>query len=96
MGEDQKKLCRRTRKLFADYDHNCIKICENELGQLAEEERISEILTFGQEIQLNNDSTKTPDKQFPLLLNRYSDEAETPTLCHCYDPAKKAIQISRL
>ena len=34
--EDVKKLAKRKRKLFPEYDHDCIKIWENQLGQLEE------------------------------------------------------------
>ena len=30
--QDVKKLAKRTRKLFADYDHDSIEIWENQLG----------------------------------------------------------------
>ena len=55
MGEDLKKLLKRTRKLFEDYDQDCIEILENQLGQLAEEEQISELWAFDTSSQLDND-----------------------------------------
>ena len=96
MGEDLKNLSKRTRKLFEDYDHDSIEVWENQLGQLKEEEQISEIWAFDQSSQLYNDSTRTPEKQLPLLSNNFSVEDETPPLTHCYAPSKKAIKLSRL
>ena len=96
MGEDLKKLSKRTRNLFEDYDHDCIEIWESQLGQLAEEEQISECWAFDQSFQLDIDSPRTPEKQLPLLSNNFSDEDETPPLSHCYTPSKKVIKLSRL
>ena len=70
-GEDLKKLSKRTRKLFEDYDHDCFEIWENQLGQLAEEKQISEFWAFDQSSQLDNDSTRTPEKQLPLFSNNF-------------------------
>ena len=42
--QDVKDLAKRARKLFADYDHDCIEIWENQLGQLEEVEQIFGIL----------------------------------------------------
>ena len=42
--QDVKELPKRTRKLFADYDHDCIEIWENQFGQLEEVEQIFGIL----------------------------------------------------
>ena len=50
--EDLKKLSKRTRKPFEDYDHDCIEIWENQLGQLAEGEQISEFWVFDQSSRL--------------------------------------------
>ena len=44
--QNVKKLSKRTRKLFADYDHDCIEIWENQLGQLEEVEQISGFWNF--------------------------------------------------
>ena len=76
-GEDLKKLSKRTRMLFEVYDHDCIEIWESQLGQLAEEEQISQFWAFDQSSQLDNDSTRTPEKRLPLLSNNFSDEDET-------------------
>ena len=94
--QDVKKLAKRTRKLFADYDHDCIEIWENQLGQLEEVEQISGFWNFE---QLPSEETKTPEKSFPLLSNNFSDDVsidETPPLDQCYAPVKKAIKLSRL
>ena len=96
IGEVPKKLSKRTRKLFKDYDHDCIKIWENQLGQLEEEEQISEFWAFDQSSQLDNDSTRTLERQLPLLSNNFSDEDETPPLSYCYAPSNKVIKLSRL
>ena len=96
MGEDLKKLSKRTIKLFEDYDHNCIENWENQLGQLAEEEQISKFWAFDQSSQLDNDSTRTPEEQLPLLSNNFSDEDEMPPLSQCYAPSKKVIKLNRL
>ena len=64
-----KKLAKRTRKLFADYDHDCIEIWENQLGQLEEVEQISGFWNFDQS---PCDETKTPES-LPLLSNNFSD-----------------------
>ena len=96
MGEDLKKLSKRTRTFFEDYDHDCIEIWERQLGQLAEEEQLSEFWAFDQSSQLDNDSSRTPEKQLPLLSNNFSDEDETPPLSHCYAPSKKVSKLSRL
>ena len=60
------------------------------------EEQVSEFWAFDQSFQLDNDSTKTTQKQLPLLSNNFSDEGKTPTLSHCCAPAQKAIKLPRL
>ena len=90
-GSDVKTLSKRTRKLFADYDNDCIEIWENQLGQLEEVEQISEFWAFDQS-QPDPETIKTPEKQLPLLSNKFSDDLdldETPPSCLCYAPAKK-------
>ena len=93
--QDVNKLAKRTRKLFADYDHDCIEIWENQLGQLEEIEQTSGFWNFD---QLPSEETKTPES--PLLLaNNFSDDVsidETPPLSQCYAPVKKVIKLSRL
>ena len=92
--QDVKKLAKRTRKLFADYDHECIEIWENQLGQL-EVEQISGFWNFDQS---PSEETKTPES-LPLLVNNFSDDVnidETPPLSQCYAPVKKVIKLSRL
>ena len=91
-----KKLSKRTKKLFADYDNDCIEIWENQLGQIEEVEQISNFWAFDESSQPDKDSTKTPEKQLPLLSNNFSDEEETPPLSNCYAPSKKVIKLSRL
>ena len=91
-----KKMAKRTKRLFADYDHDCIEIWENQLGQLEEVEQISNIWNFDQS---PSEEIKTPEKSLPLLVNNFSDNVsidETPQLHQCYDPVKKLIKISRL
>ena len=95
-GGDVKKLSKRTKKLFADYDNDCIEIWENQLGQIEEVEQISNFWAFDESSQPDKDSTKTPEKQLPLLSNNFSDEEETPPLSNCYAPSKKVIKLSRL
>ena len=93
--QDVKKLAKRTRKLFGDYDHDCIEIWENQLGQLEEVEQISGFWYFDQS---PCDETKTPES-LPLLANNFSDDVsidETPPLSQCYAPVKKVIKLSRL
>ena len=93
--QDVKKLAKRTRKLFADYDHECIEIWENQLGQLEEVEQISGFWNFDQS---PSEETKTPES-LPLLVNNFSDDVnidETPPLSQCYAPVKKVIKLSRL
>ena len=90
-GADVKTLSKRTRKLFADYDSDCIEIWENQLGQLEEVEQISEFWAFDQS-QPDPETIKTPEKQLPLLSNKLSDDLdldETPPSSLCYAPAKK-------
>ena len=95
MGEDLKKLLNTTRKLFEDFDHDCIETWENQLGQLAEEKQISEFWAFDQSSQRDNNSARSPKKQLPLLSNNFSDKDETPPLSHCYAPSKKVNKLSR-
>ena len=93
--QDVKKFAKRTRKLFADYDHDCIEIWENQLGQLEEVEQISGFWNFDQP---PNEETKTPESLL-LLVNNFSDDVnidETPPLSQCYAPVKKFIKLSRL
>ena len=93
--QDVKKLAKRTRKLFADYDHDCIEIWENQLGQLEEVEQISGFWNFDQS---PSEERKTPES-LPLLANNFSDDVsidETPPLSQCYAPVKKVIKLSRL
>ena len=95
--QDVKKLTKRTRKLFADYDHECIEIWENQLGQLEEVEQISDFWSFDQ--SQSPSDMKTPEKSLPLLSNNFSDDVsieETPPLNQCYAPVKKVIKLSRL
>ena len=87
-----KKLAKRTRKFFADYDHDCIEIWENQLGQLEEVEQISGFWNFDQS---PCDETKTPES-LPLPANNFSDDVsidETPPLSQCYAPVKKVIKL---
>ena len=96
-NQDVKKLTKRTRKLFADYDHECIEIWENQLGQLEEVEQISDFWSFDQ--SQSPSDMKTPEKSLPLLSNNFSDDVsieETPPLNQCYAPVKKVIKLSRL
>ena len=75
--QDVTKLAERTRKLFADYDHDCIEIWENQLWQLVEQ--ISGFWNFDQS---PSEETKTPES-LPLLVNIFSDDFsidETPPL----------------
>ena len=91
----KKKMAKRTRKLFADYDHVCIEICGNQLGQLEEVERISGFWNFDQS---PSDETETPES-LPLFANNSSDDVsidETPPLSQCYAPVKNVIKLSRL
>ena len=93
--QDVKKLAKRTRKLFADYDYDCIGIWENQLGQLEEVEQISGFWNFDQS---PSEETKTPESP-SLLANNFSDDVsidETPPLSQCYAPVKKFIKLSRL
>ena len=93
--QDVKKLAKRTRKLFADYDHDCIEIWENQLGQLEEVEQISGFWSFDQS---PNEETKTPES-LQLIANNFTDDLsidETPPLSQCYAPVKKVIKLSRL
>ena len=95
--QDVKKLTKRTRKLFADYDHECIEIWGNQLGQLEEVEQISDFWSFDQ--SQSPSDMKTPEKSLPLLSNNFSDDVsieETPPLNQCYAPVKKVIKLSRL
>ena len=95
--QDVKKLTKRTRKLFADYDHECIEIWENQLEQLEEVEQISDFWSFDQ--SQSPSDMKTPEKSLPLLSNNFSDDVsieETPPLNQCYPPVKKVIKLSRL
>ena len=95
--QDVKKLTKRTRKLFADYDHECIEIWENQLGQLEEVEQISDFWSFDQ--SQSPSDMKTPEKSLPLLTNNFSDDVsieETPPLNQCHAPVKKVIKLSRL
>ena len=55
-----KKLAKRTRKLFADYDHDCIEIWENQLGQLEEVEQISGFWNFDQSPNEETKPRKAP------------------------------------
>ena len=57
--QEVKKLAKRTRKLFADYDHDCIEIWENHSGQLEEVEQISGFWVFDQS---PSEETKTPER----------------------------------
>ena len=93
--QDVKKVTKRTRKLFADYDHDCIEFWENQLGQLEEVEQISGFWNFDQS---PSEERKTPES-LPLLANNFSDDVsidETPPLSQCYAPVKKVIKLSRL
>ena len=93
--QDVKKLAKRTRKFFADYDHDCIEIWENQLGQLEKYEQISGFWSFDQS---PSEERKTPES-LPLLANNFSDDVsidETPPLSQCYAPVKKVIKLSRL
>ena len=93
--QDVKKLTKRTRKLFADYDHDCIEIWENQLGQLEEVEQISGFWNFDQS---PSEERKTPES-LPLLANNFSDDVsidETPPLSQCYASVKKVIKLSRI
>ena len=65
--QDVKKLAKRTRELFADYDHDCIEIWENQLGQLEEVEQISRFWNFDQS---PSEETKTPESP-SLLANNF-------------------------
>ena len=93
--QDVKKLAKQSRKLFADYDHDCIEIWENQSGQLEEVEQISGFWSFDQS---PSEERKTPES-LPLLANNFSDDVsidETPPLSQCYAPVKKVIKLSRL
>ena len=68
--QDVKKLAKRTKKLFAEHDHDCIIFWENQLGQLEEVEQISIFLNFDQS-QLPSEETRTPEKSLPLLSNNF-------------------------
>ena len=95
--QNVKKLSKRTRKLFADYDHDCIEIWENQLGQLEQVEQISDFWSFDQ--SQSPSDMKTPEKSLPLLSNNFSDDLsieETLPLNQCYAPLKKVIKLSRL
>ena len=86
---DVKKLAKRTRKLFAGYDHDCIGIWENQLGQLEEVEQISCFWNFDQS---PSEETKTPESP-SLLANNFSDDVsidETPPLSQCYAPSRRS------
>ena len=85
--QDVKKLAKRTRKIFADYDPDCIEIWENQLGQL-EVEQISGFWDFDQS---PCDETKTPES-LPLLAN-FSDDVsinETPPLTNAMPPSRRS------
>ena len=93
--QDVKRLTKRTRKLFADYHHDCIEIWENQLGQIEEVEQISGFWNFDPS---PSEERKTPES-LPLLANNFSDDVsieETPPLSQCYAPVKKVIKLSRL
>ena len=93
--QDVKKLAKRTGKLFANYDHDCIEIWQNQLGQLEEVEQISGFWNFDQS---PSEETKTPESS-SLFANNFSDDVsidETPPLSKCYAPVKKVIKLSRL
>ena len=64
--QDVKKLTKRTRKLFAVYDHECIEIWENQLGQLEEVEQISDFWSFDQ--SQSPSDMKTPEKKSPFTF----------------------------
>ena len=93
--QDVKKLAKPTRKLFADYDHDCIEIWEYQLGQLAEFEKKSGFWNFDRSPR---EETKTPESPSLLANNSFDDVRinETPPLSQCYAPVKKVIKLSRL
>ena len=87
-GTRRENLIQANRKLFAGYDNDYIEIGENELRQLEEVEQISEFWAFDQP---DVETTKTPEKQLPLLSNKFLDDLdldETPPSSLCYAPAK--------
>ena len=63
--QNVKKLS-KTRKLFADYDHDCIEIWENQLGQLEEVEQISDFWSFDQ--SQSPSDIKTTEKKSPFTF----------------------------
>ena len=65
--QDVRKLTKRTRKLFADYDNDCIEIWENQLGQQEEVEQIADFWNFDQS-QSPIEETKTPEKKPPIAF----------------------------
>ena len=88
-------MSKRIRKFFADYDHDCIEIWENQFGQLEEVEQLFGFWNFDQS---PSEQTKTPESP-SLLAHNFSDDVsidETPPLSHCYAPVKKVIKLSRL
>ena len=87
--QDVEKLTKRSRKLFADYSHDCIEICENQLGQLEEVEQISGFWNFDQSPM---EERKTPES-LPLLANNFSDDVsveELLPLSQFYAPSRRS------
>ena len=65
--QDLKKLAKRTKKLFAEYDHDCIEIWESQLGQL-EVEQISNFFGISSCQVKKQDPRKKASRCSPIFL----------------------------
>ena len=82
MGNDLKKLFKRTRKLFEDYDQDCIRIWGDQLGSWKKRSRYQNsgrLISHLNRLIIQQESRKN---SFPSSWSFFSVEDDTPSLSH--------------